>query len=66
MISSVYESGGTPTQCMTRDFYDAEDATYREFWEPDGSLHWGFFEDDNTGFIEVRRSFGIAALGRRR
>lgn len=37
---------------MTRDFYDAEDATYREFWDPDGSLHWGVFDDDNTGFIE--------------
>jgi SAM-dependent methyltransferase len=42
----------TYTEEMTRDFYDAEDATYRQFWDPDGSLHWGVFGDDDTGFIE--------------
>lgn len=36
---------------MTRDFYDSEDATYRTFWDPDGSLHWGIFEDHSTGFL---------------
>ncbi|KAA1249481.1 methyltransferase domain-containing protein [Mycobacterium simiae] len=57
---------------MTRDFYDAEDATYREFWDPDGSLHWGVFEDDATGFIdgchrwtqEMLRAAGIGPQSR--
>ena len=30
----------------TEAFYDAEDAFYRSFWDNDGSLHWGVFDDD--------------------
>jgi len=32
----------------TEAFYDAEDAFYRSFWDNEGSLHWGVF-DDQTG-----------------
>lgn len=36
------------TEQDTETFYDAEDAVYRSFWDDQGSLHWGFF-DDSTG-----------------
>lgn len=60
------------TEGMTRDFYDSEDATYREFWDPDGSLHWGVFDDDSTGFLagcqrwneEMLRAAGIGPTSR--
>ena len=32
----------------TEAFYDAEDALYRSFWDREGSLHWGWF-DQGTG-----------------
>lgn len=32
----------------TEAFYDAEDALYRSFWDQEGSLHWGWF-DEQTG-----------------
>ena len=32
----------------TERFYDAEDALYRSFWDAEGSLHWGLF-DETTG-----------------
>ena len=32
----------------TELFYDTEDALYRSFWDEEGSLHWGVF-DDSTG-----------------
>ena len=41
-----------PTPCASRfnerdveNFYDREDGHYRSFWDPDGSLHWGYFDD---------------------
>lgn len=36
------------TEHDTETFYDAEDALYRSFWDSEGSLHWGWF-DDTTG-----------------
>ena len=36
------------TELETEEYYDAEDAIYRSFWDNEGSLHWGFF-DDSTG-----------------
>ena len=36
------------TEHDTEQFYDAEDALYRSFWDKAGSLHWGIF-DDSTG-----------------
>ena len=32
----------------TEAFYDAEDALYGSFWDSEGSLHWGWF-DEQTG-----------------
>lgn len=42
------------TERDTESFYDAEDALYRSFWDREGSLHWGWFED-RTGdnFLEA-------------
>ena len=28
----------------TEEYYDAEDALYRSFWDSEGSLHWGVFD----------------------
>ena len=36
------------TEQETEAYYDAEDAIYRSFWDGDGSVHWGYF-DDTTG-----------------
>jgi ubiquinone/menaquinone biosynthesis C-methylase UbiE len=36
------------TEQDTEAFYDGEDAVYRSFWDDQGSLHWGFF-DNSTG-----------------
>lgn len=60
------------TEGMTRDFYDWENETYREFWDPAGSLHWGVFEDDSTDFLtgcqrwneEMLRAAGIGPTSR--
>ena len=39
---------GKFTEQDTEAFYDAEDAVYRSFWDNNGSLHWGYF-DQSTG-----------------
>ena len=36
------------TEDVTESFYDSEDELYRSFWDTEGSLHWGLF-DDSTG-----------------
>ena len=28
----------------TEEYYNAEDALYRSFWDAEGSLHWGVFD----------------------
>ena len=33
------------TETETEKFYDHEDDLYRSFWDSEGSLHWGYFED---------------------
>lgn len=60
------------TEGMTRDFYDSEDAKYRGFWDPGGSLHWGIFQDDRTDFLtgcqrwneEMLKAAGICSTSR--
>jgi ubiquinone/menaquinone biosynthesis C-methylase UbiE len=46
----------------TEEYYDAEDALYRSFWDAEGSLHWGVFAgqrepaadtDAKSGFLEA-------------
>ena len=39
---------GRFTEQATEHFYDTEDALYRSFWDKEGSLHWGIF-DETTG-----------------
>ena len=36
------------TEQETEKYYDSEDAIYRSFWDEDGSVHWGVF-DESTG-----------------
>ena len=36
------------TEQETESYYDSEDAIYRSFWDEDGSVHWGVF-DESTG-----------------
>lgn len=36
------------TELETASYYDAEDPIYRSFWDREGSLHWGLY-DDFTG-----------------
>ena len=39
---------GRFTEQETESYYDSEDAIYRSFWDEDGSVHWGVF-DESTG-----------------
>ncbi len=41
----------------TEEYYDAEDALYRSFWDAEGSLHWGVFDAPEVPGREVRESF---------
>ena len=36
------------TEAETEKFYDAEDSLYRSFWDSEGSLHWGYFNNLNS------------------
>ena len=36
------------TEQDTESYYDSQDAIYSSFWDPDGSVHWGYF-DESTG-----------------
>ena len=33
------------SETETEEFYDSEDELYRSFWDSEGSLHWGYFEN---------------------
>jgi ubiquinone/menaquinone biosynthesis C-methylase UbiE len=33
------------TEAETEAFYDSEDSLYRSFWDEEGSLHWGYFDN---------------------
>lgn len=33
------------TEAETEAFYDSEDSVYRSFWDEEGSLHWGYFDN---------------------
>ena len=41
----------------TEEYYDAEDALYRSFWDAEGSLHWGVFNAPDEPGADVRDSF---------
>lgn len=34
------------TEKDTENYYDKEDEVYLSFWDPNGTLHWGLFQDD--------------------
>ena len=36
------------SEAETEVFYDSEDELYRSFWDSEGSLHWGYFENLNS------------------
>ncbi len=36
------------TEAQTESYYNSHDAIYRSFWDGEGSLHWGLF-DETTG-----------------
>ena len=36
------------TEQDTEEYYDSQDSIYSSFWDPDGSVHWGYF-DESTG-----------------
>ncbi len=53
------------SESATEAYYDAEDALYRSFWDAEGSLHWGIFEDDvAAGEDSLVRSRFLAACSR--
>ena len=42
------------TEQETEAFYDAEDELYRSFWDSEGSLHWGWFDQDTgNDFLKI-------------
>ena len=47
----------------TEEYYDAEDALYRSFWDAAGSLHWGIFDGAARAEGDVRAGF-LAACSR--
>ena len=51
-----------PSQFTERDteqFYDAEDALYRSFWDKAGSLHWGIFDESTSdNFLSACANLG--------
>ena len=34
------------TERETEAFYDSHDGVYRSFWDSEGSLHWGLYDQD--------------------
>lgn len=32
------------TEQDTESYYDSQDSIYSSFWDPDGSVHWGYFD----------------------
>ena len=46
------------TEQETERYYDEEDATYRAFWDSEGSLHWGIF-DESTGADFLKASANL-------
>ncbi|WDE05977.1 methyltransferase domain-containing protein [Thalassomonas viridans] len=45
------------TEADTELFYDKEDSLYRSFWDENGSLHWGYYDQldhlDSSSFVEA-------------
>ena len=55
------------SEAETERFYDEEDAIYRSFWDAEGSLHWGYFDETTFGDFmraSARLDEVMAAKGR--
>ena len=52
------------TEQDTEDYYDNQDSIYSSFWDPDGSVHWGYL-DESTGndFIKARANLNKTRRG---
>lgn len=54
------------TENDTESFYNNEDSLYRSFWDKEGSLHWGFFDNidhtDSQNFILACRQWNQLML----
>ena len=35
------------TEGAAESYYDSEDEVYRSFWDTEGSLHWGLFDESS-------------------
>ena len=49
------------TEQETERYYDSEDAIYRSFWDEEGSVHWGVF-DESTGNDFIKACARLNAL----
>jgi ubiquinone/menaquinone biosynthesis C-methylase UbiE len=66
MIGRPNEQGSTRySEQDAETYYDKEDATYRAFWDKEGSLHWGYF-DHSTGddFLAASANWNLLMLAR--
>ncbi|MGE2817419.1 methyltransferase domain-containing protein [Mycobacterium heidelbergense] len=46
-------------------FYDEHDAVYRSFWDSDGSLHWGVFDDSrDKDFVSACQDWNVIMRSR--
>ena len=55
------------TEQQTESYYDAEDALYRSFWDGEGSLHWGFFDQSTRNdFLKACANLNNIMVGKAR
>ncbi len=40
------------TETDTQTYYNQQDALYKQYWAADGTVHWGFFEDEDLGDLQ--------------
>lgn len=49
----------------TEKYYDEEDATYRAFWDSNGSLHWGYFDgSEDVDYLDACARLNQVMLAR--
>lgn len=49
------------TEQDTESYYDSQDSIYSSFWDPDGSVHWGYF-DESTGHDFLKACANLDSL----
>ncbi len=40
------------TETDSQEYYDQQDALYKKYWATDGTVHWGFFEDEELDDLQ--------------